>query len=86
MQQIIKLGNEEWERIINDTHSIFSVAIKKLLIDSYLEGSLTKVEVDTAKAYLKLKPELDTSKILLEIISKMETEALTKERGINKKD
>lgn len=86
MQKNIKLGNEEWERIINDTHSIFSVAIKNLLIDSYLDGNLTKVEVDSAKAYLKLKPELATSKILLKIISKMELEVLTKERGIKEKD
>ncbi len=86
MQKIKKLRIEDWDRIINDTHSTFSEVIKKLLLDSYLDESLTKEEVDTAKDFLNLKPELTISKRLLEFISKIETEALTEEGGIKKKD
>ncbi len=85
MQETKKKKKIDWDKTIDITHTTFSKAIKKLLLESYLDGNLTLDEIESAKDFLKMKPELSTSKNLSDLISNLEVEVLVREDETKRK-
>ena len=85
MQERKKKKKIDWDKTIDITHTTFSQTIKKLLLESYLDGNLTLDEIESAKDFLKMKPELSTSKNLSDLISNLEEKVLIREDYIKKR-